>query len=476
MNALLFSLLSLVLISWTSSADTAPRNRADVVINAECTPGDFTRTVEEAWPIAFTGLYVKVILPPCVYREQAFLSWLGLPIPESMKLEIIASRTGKTIISGSDIFDSWTFVADDVWEAPWPYKLFDPEPGWSFWFPAAPELVKRTEIFFVDGDRLEQVVSYADLVDSSFFIDESSERVFLKLLSDPNESLVEGAVRSFGLKTQGVNNLTVRGLVFQHAASTVNRSSAVRFTNFDNILLDRVTIRDNSGTGLHTGVGGNVIVRNSAILDNGLAGWSAFKINGLIAENIVVRGTNWRGHPSGLAGGITGGMKHGAIHNGVYRRLRVVDNLSRGLWLDTDIRDILVERSRFKWNTEAIFIEAVQGPVTVRDNRFESNQVGIMGDESRNVTILGNLLKYNTHSQLFFRSLEGVGFTDFESGEFIVPGIDDWTFENNNFWARGAQIIVGRQEVPGGVLPTNSVSFRNFCRTESPTVDDTLVC
>ena len=92
------------------------------------------------------------------------------PIPEGMKLAIIASRTGQTIISGSDIFDSWTFIADDAWEAPWPYNLFSPEPQWSIWFPAAPKLLKRTEIFFVDGIRLEQVANYNDLVADSFFI------------------------------------------------------------------------------------------------------------------------------------------------------------------------------------------------------------------------------------------------------------------------------------------------------------------
>src|SRR6266700_1470445 len=112
---------------------------------------------------------VKVIVNSGVYRESI---QIGNYKATRAPFTIQAAVTGAAIVSGADIIHGWTQQNSSTWQASFSDNTgFCPVPsGWPAGF--AP-ILQRTEMVFVNGAPLTQVMSFADLTPGTFFFSDA---------------------------------------------------------------------------------------------------------------------------------------------------------------------------------------------------------------------------------------------------------------------------------------------------------------
>ena len=444
-----------------------PLPEPEVLIKATCGAGQLSGVISQAKAVAEAGQSVRVVLPPCIYREQ-----LSISDVHSGSIEFVAQVPGTAVISGADVFAGWS-QSGEIWSHAWTldFGLHWPS-NWPSRLPQD-ELLKRVETFFVNGRRLTQVSSFDELIEESFFIDEGRDLAFIKTQIDLNNALVEGTVRQRAIQIDRAENIAIHGIREEYAASGIQADPAVVVVNSANILLEDMVIRDNSGIGLAVWTTEFITTRRVQFLDNGYTGYNAYKAKGLLSEDDTVSGSNWRGFPFGMVGYAIAGFKHLKTHGAVYRRLTAIANLTRGFWLDFDIADVVIEDSRWCGNsTEGAFLEAIQGPLLIRRLTVcDNSKPGILISTVRNITIEDSQFGNNGRAQIHFSGSATRNVTDFETGEQFVLSTDFWEVTNSNLSAFGNQTILS-----GPLLPPNFVASGNTCQTDNPTVMDGLIC
>jgi hypothetical protein len=65
----------------------------------------------------------------------------------------------------------------------------------------------------------------------------------------------------------------------------------------------------------------------------------------LLFEDNETSANNWRGAMGKFYGWAVAGVKSMRVHDGIYRRHRSVDNLTRGMWFDYDNVNIEVDNA-----------------------------------------------------------------------------------------------------------------------------------
>ena len=118
---------------------------------------------------------VKLILNSGVYRESV---QIGNYKATRAPFTIQAAVTGGAVISGSDVVTGWTQQNSTTWQAPFSDSTgFCAIPsGWPTTF--AP-IMQRTEMVFVNGTPLTQVMAYADLKPGTFFFSDAYQMLHI---------------------------------------------------------------------------------------------------------------------------------------------------------------------------------------------------------------------------------------------------------------------------------------------------------
>jgi hypothetical protein len=140
---------------------------------------------------------------------------------------------------------------------------------------------------------------------------------------------------------------------------------------------------------------------------NGGAGIGTYKTRTVVFEDNETSHNNWRGIKGGFTGWAVAGMKNLLTHGGVFLRHKSLDNQSHGIWFDTDCENIVVSEAVFCSNLRhAIYIEANQGPITIRDSLICRNKDdGILIANSARVNLERNILYGNAPSQIMVSGL-----------------------------------------------------------------------
>ncbi len=187
------------------------------------------------------------------------------------------------------------------------------------------------------------------------------------------------------LDGQGINNyaftqhatnvkiqyLTIRNFVSPRDEGVINHDSGVGWT------IEYITAQDNGGGAGFAGT--DNIVRYNCLKDNGQYGFQVYSSdpggpqNVLLDHNEIV-GNNtddWEAQISGC--GCTGGGKFWEANHVTITNNYVHDNLSVGLWADTNDNDFLVEGNYISNNDgQGLFYE-ISYNMIVRYNTFERN-------------------------------------------------------------------------------------------------------
>ena len=410
-----------------SASDTAPGTAAAPLLSIQ-------EAVDRALENKRNALATRVVVHAGTYRESvSFLRYTNHPDSQpnnTTPMLFEAQPPGSVVLSGSDVFPDWQAVGAGLYEAPWlqDWGLYTDDPT------GVPELSQRREMVFENGTLLTQVLTRAELTNGSFHVDEETDRLTIDPLGNA-PGFIEVALRDRIWRQEWESHVTVRGFVIEHAATAWrNGYAALGINGGTNVLLEDLNLRWNNGNGVFL-TGENMTLRNSQLSDNGYNAWGTWRLKDLLIEDVEANRNNWRGHLTGFMSWSVGNKLFG-VHGLTVRRLTARDNFSRGLWLDYDLQDVVLEQLVLENNfRDGVFLEASPGPLVMRDSRICNNQQhGILTAHMENVILERVTLCDNRIAGLNASGDDGGReVVDWETDESSVLTVRDWTIQNSCF-------------------------------------------
>lgn len=382
------------------------------------------QTIQAAVNLANTrnkqSLGSTIIVNPGVYRESINIS--SVSGQTAAPLTIQASTTGATVISGSNVLTGWQPVSGHsgtYWHS-WTYNFGTcPIPtGWPGYIPT---IARRTEMVFVNSVPLTQVLSESQLHPGTFFVDEATNQILITPPSGTSVSTakIEAAVRPTIFTVFGRSNVTVKGMVFQHANSCINKPAAI-ISGSSNVVVNQVQAVWNNWGGLQLAGDSNVTVENSIASHNGGVGFMGDQDVSTTFDYVESDFNNWRGAEGAFYNWGMGGTKLFQMHTATVENFYAYGNQAQGLWFDTDNKNITVNNATSSGNImSALQLEANEGPILVESSHLCSSLAG--------ATVLNNeklTMKYTS----FYNN---GGFGQYP-GEIFIAGrpnghtISDW--------------------------------------------------
>ncbi len=379
------------------------------------------------------GFGTRIVVHPGVYREQISMNYHNKRNDSLIVLE--AEQPGTVIISGSDLWSNWEEVKENtIYAHAWNYKwgLAVQPKGWKH-LKLTP-IVRRREMVFVNGTALSQVLSIAEMTEGTFYVSEEEETLYIFPQSDfdQSSSVVEVATRSSVLKINWKENLILRGLTFQHAASGLEKN-AVLISNSRNVLVEDCGFFWNNWAGYNLHAVINVTTKRNVANFNGGVGSNAWSVKNFYSENDESSFNNWRGKQGGFFGWADAGSKHHRVHNALYHGQQSIGNYTRGFWLDSDNRNIVIENAKWCENEiEGSFIEASPGPIIIKNSEISRNkQWGVRSTNSSNVILENNRIYNNALSQIMINGKPERVMSNLETNEQFVLKMEDWSLIGN---------------------------------------------
>jgi hypothetical protein len=369
----------------TVSADDSPRLQRVV---DRLVPGDTLR------------------MQPGVYRATIDLRHLAGKGRPGERVTIEATAPG-VVIKGSDVVTGWTRTDDGRWQVE----------NWRI--PSQQVFVNGTALRQVGGVLFRGYPTDPDnefsklrvgssgiwpgrrdgtqsaMRTGSFYHDPIQHRLVIDPGPiDPRSAVVEVSVRTFGIVSEAVSGVMLKGLTVSHSnTSAVTRGGAVTLRG-PGIVIDSVAVLECDSIGIVVD-GPGFVIRNSTVDACGQLGMNVRGADGVL-ENNVVRNNNTRGFNKWWE---AGGMKF--VGNGGLKRSQVrgnvaVGNRGDGLWFDWGNSDNLVEQNVAAFNDGFGIHYEAGGPAKIRNNTSIANrQRGIYALHSHELEISGNTVAFN---------------------------------------------------------------------------------
>jgi hypothetical protein len=228
------------------------------------------------------------------------------------------------------------------------------EPGKTFWF--AP------------GTHTLGTGIYSQIVpaDNTVFIGAPGA-----IIDGQNKNLYAFTQHATGVKIQ---YLTIRNF---GTGTSNNNEGVVNHDAGHGWTIEHNTIINNDGAGVFVGSGN--VIRYNCLKDNGQYGFSAYEeagvANVVIDHNEIAHNNtdDWEARIEGC--GCTGGGKFWDVNGAQVTNNWVHDNLSVGLWADTNDRNFLVEGNYIEQNNDEGLFYEVSYNLIVRNNFFKRNAI-----------------------------------------------------------------------------------------------------
>ena len=389
------------------------------------------------------GVGTKVLIAPGVYRDAVKLPSRG---KEQTDAPIVfeATRKGEAVLSGSDVFDDWHRVdgPENLYWHHWPYKWGPREqvkdPVWIscgiFYRP----ILLRKETVYCNGQPLKLALSPLELREGMNYVSEEEEKliVWLPRGLDARTALMEVPVRHGLFVASGQRNIVLRGLVLKHDNNYYGMASACSAgSGSRNILIEDCRFEWNNCGGIGLNTCRDLTVRRVVSNHNGGAGVLGCRLHNILFEDTENSYNNWRGDWGEFYSWSVGATKFLVIHDAVFRRNRSVGNFALGFWFDMDCTNVLVDGCWWVRNLRAaIFIEANQGPIVIRNGVMAFNEHGVTSTNSSHVTLENNVLYGNTSSQIGVMGPRDRLIKTWEWGGSSIDltmQIRDWTLRRN---------------------------------------------
>ena len=365
----------------------------------------------------------KIVVNAGVYRETVNIDPVSGLTAAPLTLE--AASNGAAIISASEVLSGWSADprSSGAFVTNWtPTQSTCPLPsGW----PAVQRIALHTEMAFVNGIPMTQVLANSDLKPSTFFVNTSDGtlHLFPPTGVDPSSALVEVASRAKTISVVGRTNIVLRGLVFQHAASCINTSGAT-VSSSANVLIDSIQATWNNFGGLGIFSSSNVTVQNSVGSYNGGVGFQGNKDQTTLFTNNETDYNNWRGAQAAFYNWAQGGTKLFQMRTTTVQNHASYNNQAQGLWFDTDNQKITINNATLigSYNA-ALQLERNKGPVLLENSHLCSSGVGVNLLTTEGLTVNNNVFfnngATNKYQAQFYLagSAGGINITDWQTGQ-----------------------------------------------------------
>lgn len=388
--------------------------RADAKLDGDGSKQSPFVAVQEAIDAAVKSAEpARILVGPGIYRETLNIGGSDGGEPHLLVLE--AEESGTAVISGSDVFSEWEPVPDvpGRFAHPWKLKIGWEKNPWPGLMPMDSEGL-RHELLFVDAKPSQQVLKEGDLREGTYYVDEDKEHILLQLGEEQTPAGLNIEVSVRPVKDRGDHsklvrifkrdNVVLRGLVVQHAMNPMGMA-ALQILASSNIVVEDCRVEWNSGSGIainpHDGTSAtNVVLRKLRVDNNGFIGLTGGFQDGLI-EDVTTNENNWRGVMVGATGWAPCGWKLSGLDRVVLRRMQAIGNHASGGWLDDHITNVVIEDFTSMNNLRAgLSVEAVVGPLVVRNAFLAGNSVGFNLFDSRNVALVDSVIVDNLESQV----------------------------------------------------------------------------
>ena len=413
------------------------------------------RTISKAVSLAQTnnqkGLATTVVVNPGTYRESISMRLTSTSTSKPITLQ--AATNGTAIISGADVWTGWQVYAGNtqISTHAWPYQ-------WGFCVDSAlppgytlQPIALRREMIFVNGKQLTQVLALSQMREGTFYVNESNHTAYIWPASGTNvaTSTIEVGVRPQLLTIYGETNLVFRGLTFRYANSC-RGTPALSVSSSNNLLFDSDNIEWNNAAGLSAYGSNHLTIQNSKSNHNGEIGWTTYKVSYAQWNSDEGSYNNWRGAQAANYDLTANGGDFMFTHNSSYTGFKAVYNQAHGIHWDTDAVNVTVDSLLSAYNYQAgAVIEASQGPVTIQNshicNSNITNKTGLGGlnlTGASYVTLNGNTFYNNLNGQIVVGGRpNGIGVTNFETGQLLQVYNEHLTATNNTVVATGGQQV-----------------------------------
>lgn len=341
----------------------------------------------------------KIIVKAGVYREAVNI---GAYRSTGATVTIQAATTGTAYIDGADVLSNWSPQSNGTYTHTWTPNLGTCAVP-SGWPGTIPTIARRTEMLFVNGKPLTQVISSSQLVPGTFYVNESSNLIYMHPASGTTVSTatVEAAVRRQTLTIAGRKDIVVRGMVFRHAASCVN-SAGVNVNGSSNILFDSDQALWNNWGGIGIYGTNNVTVQNSLANYNGGLGFMSANDQYVLFNFNQSDYNNWRGAQGGIYDWGMGGAKFMYMRSTTVQNHFSYNNQAQGLWFDTDNKNVTINNATLSGNhMAALQLEANEGPITVENSHVCSSGSGVNILNVENLSIKNNAFYNNSGTGVY---------------------------------------------------------------------------
>jgi hypothetical protein len=386
-----------------------------------------------------SGIGSRVTINPGTYRESVTLSHNKKDTTLPITFE--AATNGTVIVSGATVQTGWSKYSENnqIYTGSWNHD-------WSTCpqltsCPYQQEITMRQEFIAVNGAVLTQVLSMAQMVEGTFYVDQSSSLVYVWPSSgtDMNTATVEIATEPALFTIQNKSDIVIRGLTFQYANSCHASAAVLVQGPSTNILFDKDTFQWNNGQGLAIENPTTYFtVENTTSEHNGDSGFTESQSNYGLWQSDTTSYNNWRGAQGAYYACNTAGFHGWGAHNDTINYLTTSFNEGYGVHWDTDHQNITTTGMNATGNLMAgLFTEKNEGPITI-DKGYICNQNaatavgGLVLRNSEGISLTNSVVMNNANSEIVVIGLAGgIDVTNWETGETTNLVTENFTNTSN---------------------------------------------
>ncbi len=387
----------------------------------------------------------KIIIKSGVYREKIHFRGRGVNA-NTAPIIIEGTEKGKVIISGSELYSNWQ-QAGAYYTHSWTHKWGPRSQIYLNYDKQMAEIVRRREMIFVNGVRLEQFISKSGMTAGSFYVSESEGLLYMipPAGTDMSTAKVEVSVTvpvddpyfvPLSLRIENTSHVVVRNISVEHG-SIYQPFNAADIKNCRHVLVEDCSFDNNSWFGFGVTESQYVVLNRVSADHNGGGGFQGYGNLDLLLKNCSGSYNNWRGVQGQHYDWDTGGIKFLFCYRVAIIGQTAKDNYAPGIWFDSECRDILIDSCLAEGNdspggiTSGIYLEGGIGPYRVSDCIIRNNKRGINIASSNDVHIVDCVIYGNKTNQINVFNNWGQGRTfDGMDGVPVTSYSKDTTIEN----------------------------------------------
>jgi parallel beta-helix repeat protein len=320
--------------------------------------------------------------------------------------QTVIEGQGEVLIKGSNIVTDWRDLGHGRYVKPWL------EETQQVFIDDKPLLQIGGTIF--DGFPTKQNHSLASLhqsqkgiwpgrrdgdqntmPDNSFYYDHATKALYIQTsLTKLNDHLVEVSVRPTVLSGQGVTDIIVKNIKFQHAnTSTKFRSGLISMTG-QRLILDNIHVNQGDSIGIAL-IGTDITLRHSSANQCGQLGILA-RGKRMQLTNNATNDNNTRGFNKWWEAGGAKFVGNGGLQDSLVSEHQALRNFGDGIWFDWKNRNNTIQNSLAAYNTGfGIHYEASDQGRIINNVVVANQQRGIYLSHSSDSIVAFNLVASN---------------------------------------------------------------------------------